>query len=55
LSGALILAAYGVLVWQAGWWGLLAIPTHVAIMLLAVPRKHCTRCRVPGGGIKPNE
>ena len=36
MSGALILAAYGALVWQAGTWGLAAIAVHIGLMLVAV-------------------
>lgn len=35
---ALILAGYGVLVWQFGGWGVLAGVAHVLILLACVPR-----------------
>lgn len=46
MSGALIAVAYGVLIWQAGWWGVAAIAAHVAIMLGAV-RLHGRRGKRP--------
>lgn len=36
MSGALIVGAYGLLIWQVGWWGVAAVVVHVAIMLGAV-------------------
>ena len=36
MTGPLVAVAYAVLIWQAGWWGVLAIAAHVAIMLGAV-------------------
>jgi len=38
LSGAYIAAGYVALIAVAGWWGVLAIVVHVAIMLMAVKR-----------------
>lgn len=54
MSGVLILAAYALLIWQAGWWGAVAIAAHVTIMLLAIPRKPRPRGGV-SQGIKGNE
>ena len=54
MSGGLILTAYALLIWQAGWWGLLAVVVHVAIMVLAIPRKPRPRGGV-SRGIKGNE
>lgn len=39
LSAAVILAGYGVLVWQFGAWGLLAVVAHVLVLLACIPRQ----------------
>lgn len=49
MSGGLILTAYALLIWQAGWWGLAAVVAHVTIMLLAIPRKPRPKGGVPVG------
>lgn len=33
MTGVLIVVAYAVLIWQVGWWGLLAVAVHVGIQL----------------------
>jgi hypothetical protein len=44
MMGALLIAfGYLSLIWTCGWWGLLAIPVHVGIMLLALPRGEMKR------------